>query len=323
MTKVLITPMTLFHADGPHLQVLREAGIEWGYPARSRAQWTEDELLGELGGVTATLAGTEPYSRRVLAGAPSLRVIARVGVGFDTVDVPAASERGIAVTITPGTNQEAVAEHTFAILLGLAKRVVRQHVLVQAGQWPRTPTVPLRGQTLGIAGLGRIGKAMAVRAAAFGMRLLAYEPYPDAAFVAQYGVTLVPFERLLAEADFLTLHLPLSKESRHLMNRRTFAMMKPTASLINTARGGLVCEVDLLEALRSKRLAGAALDVFETEPPGHDPLFELENVVVTAHTAGVDWQSLNDMAVAAARAIAALHRGDWPAEQVVNPEIRA
>src|SRR5262249_41687104 len=157
--------------------------------------------------------------------------------GYDAVDLAAATERGVAVTITPGTNQDAVAEHTFALILALAKNVVAQHPAVKVGLWPRQANVPLRGATLGIHGLGRIGKAVAVRGAAFGMRLLAYEPFPDQHFVAEQGITLVPFDRLLAEADFLTLHVPLTAESKYLINKKTLGHMKPTSFLINTARG--------------------------------------------------------------------------------------
>ena len=132
----------------------------------------------------------------------------------------------------------------------------------------------------------------------------------------------MPFERLLAESDFLTLHLPMTAESKHLINRRTLALMKPTAFLINTARGGLVCEEDLLEALRTNKIAGAGLDVFEEEPPGKNPLFQLENVLLTPHAAGGDVQSRDDMSLSAAEAIVALSRGEWPAEKVVNPEVR-
>ncbi len=321
MNKVLITASALFHLEGPYLGALREAGLEPVYPPRA-GQMTEDELLATLGGVSATVSGSEPYTARVLESSPTLRVVARVGVGYDAVDVPAATARGIAVTIAPNTNQDAVAEHAFCLMLALVKRLVSQHQGVKAGGWPRGTNLPLRGQTLGIAGLGRIGKAVAVRGAVFGMRLLAYEPFPDRAFAAAHGITFVPMDQLLAESDFLSLHLPLSAESRHLINRQTLARMKPTAFLINTARGGLVCEADLLEALRAGRLAGAGLDVFENEPPGLSPLFELDNVVLTPHAAGVDLRSRDDMALSAARAVASLSRGEWPAEKVVNPEVR-
>jgi phosphoglycerate dehydrogenase-like enzyme len=322
MPKVLIAPATLANVGGPYLEALRGAGLDVVF-SPFPAQMIEEQILPTLKGVTASLAGSEPYSRRVLAANPQLRVIARAGVGHDAVDLAAATERGIAVTITPGTNHDAVAEHAFALMLALVKHLVAQHGGTVAGRWPRQANLPLRGRTLGIAGLGRIGKAVAVRGAAFGMPLLAYEPYPDAAFVEQYGITLVPFERLLAESDFLSLHLPLTPASKHLINKDTLARMRPTAFLINTARGGLVCEADLYEALRAGRLAGAGLDVFEEEPPGASPLFGLDSVVVTPHAAGVDTQSRDDMALSAARAIVSLLRGEWPAEKVVNPEVRA
>lgn len=321
MPKVMIGPQTLVGVGGPYLDLLRSAGFELVYPPRP-AQMTEEELLTSLTGVSASLAGSEPYTRRVLQAHPQLRVIARAGVGYDAVDIPAATEQGVAVCITPNTNQDAVAEHTFALMLALVKNIIPQHCATMAGKWPRQANLPLRGRTLGIAGLGRIGKAVALRGVAFGMRLIAYEPFPDEAFVRQHGITLVPMERLLAESDFVSLHVPLSPESRHLINQRTLALMKPTAFLVNTARGGLVCEADLYEALKAKRIAGAALDVFEHEPPGMIPLFELDNIVVTPHQAGVDTQSRDDMALSAAQAIVDLMRGQWPAEKVVNQEVR-
>jgi D-3-phosphoglycerate dehydrogenase / 2-oxoglutarate reductase len=322
MPKVLIAPAPLANLDASFLHVLREAGLEPVFPTRTH-QLTEDELLETLPGVVASLAGSEPYTRRVLAAHPQLRVIARAGVGYDAVDCEAATDHGVAVCIAPGTNQDAVAEHTFMLILALAKHLIPQHVGVKAGGWPRQANIPLRGRTLGIAGLGRIGKAVAVRGAAFGMPLLAYEPYPDPDFVKQYHVTLVPLERLLAESDYVSLHMPLTPESKYLINRKTLALMKPTAFLVNTARGALISEPDLLEALRERRLAGVALDVFEQEPPGKLPLFEPDNVVLTAHTAGVDLQSRDDMALSAAQAIADLSRGKWPAEKVVNPAVKA
>jgi phosphoglycerate dehydrogenase-like enzyme len=323
MAKVLIAPAALTNVGGPYLDLLRGAGFDLAFSPYGH-QMNEEELLGQLPGARASVAGSEPYTRRVMEANPQLRVIARVGVGFDAVDLAAATAHGIAVCIAPGTNQDAVAEHAFALILALAKNVVSQHAGVIAGAWPRGTNLPVRGRVLGIAGLGRIGKAVALRGRAFGMPLLAYEPFPDPAFVAAHGITLVPFERLLAESDVLTLHLPLTPESRHLINRRTLARMKPTAVLINTARGGLVCEADLVEALRTGRLGGAGLDVFEDEPPAADnPLFALDNVVLTPHAAGGDLKSRDDMALAAARAIVALSRGEWPAEQVVNPEVRA
>jgi D-3-phosphoglycerate dehydrogenase / 2-oxoglutarate reductase len=322
MPKVLIAPSALARLEGAFLQVLRQAGFDLVYPSVIR-QMVEVELLRALDGVTASLAGSEPYTPAVLAAHPQLRVIARAGVGYDGVDVAAATQHGVVVAIAPNTNQDAVAEHTFCLILALTKHLISQHLGTRNADWPRGTNLPLRGRTLGIAGLGRIGKAVALRGEAFKMKLLAYEPYPDTAFAAEHKIGLVTFDQLLAESDFLSLHLPMMAESKHLINRQTLARMKPTAFLINTARGGLVCEADLLEVLRARRIAGAGLDVFEQEPPGKSPLFELDNVVLTPHAAGVDLQSRDDMALSAAEAIVAVCRGEWPAEKIVNPEVRA
>lgn len=322
MDKVLIAPATLAGVEAEFLNVLRQAGFELVFP-KKKTQLTENELLDELTGIRAALAGSEPYTRKVLQAHPHLRVIARAGVGYDAVDLAAATDAGAAVTITPGTNQDAVAEHTFTLILAIAKNLIQQHLGTCALKWPRQANLPLRGRTLGIAGLGRIGKSVAVRGQAFGMKLLAYEPFPDHAFAKQHGVTFVSFDQLLAESDFLTLHLPASKETRHLINRQNLAKMKPTAYLVNTARGALVNEPDLIEALQNKKIAGAGLDVFEEEPPADSAFFHMSNVVVTPHAAGVDLQSRDDMALSAAQAIVALAKGEWPAEKVVNPEVKA
>jgi len=322
MEKVLIGPMTLAGLDGEWLRVLRRTGFEPIYPPMAH-QLNEDELLEQLRGIKASIAGSEPYTARVIKAHPQLRVIARVGVGYDAVDVAAATAAGIAVTIAPNTNQEAVAEQTFALMLALAKDLVPQHCSMKEGGWPRRATLPLRGRILGVAGLGRIGKAVALRGKAFGMPLLAYDPVPDHAFAQAHGVRFVPtFEQLAAESDYLSLHLPATPETKHLINRRTLALMKPTAFLLNLSRGSLVCEADLIEALRSQRLAGAGLDVFEEEPPGKLALFELDNVVVTPHAAGTDLQSRDDMALSAVQAVVSFSRGEWPAEKVVNPAVR-
>ncbi|HEX4589440.1 MAG TPA: NAD(P)-dependent oxidoreductase, partial [Gemmataceae bacterium] len=228
---------------------------------------------------------------------------------------------GIPVTVAPA-NQEAVAEHAFALILALAKQVIQQHEGLRHGQWRRQLTRPLRGQTLGLAGLGRIGRAVAVRGLAFGMKVIAYEPFPDAEFCRRHGIDLLPLERVFEESDYISLHMPLTPETRKFIDRRYFGRMKPTAFFVNTARGGVVNEADLVETLREKKIAGAGLDVFETEPPGESPVTELDNVVMTAHTAGVDARSGEDMAALAAKTIVQLSRGEWPEGLVVNPQVK-
>jgi D-3-phosphoglycerate dehydrogenase len=244
-------------------------------------------------------------------------------VGYDAVDVAAASERGIAVTITPGANQESVAEHTFALLLALARSVIPQHIAIAGGGWQRDIGIPLRGRTLGLVGLGRVGQAVALRAKAFRMRVVAYDPLPNERFCSEHDIALLPLDRLLAESDVVSLHLPMMKGAERLIDARALALMKPTALLVNTARGGIVCEEALERALVERRIAGAALDVFADEPPpANHPLLKLPNVVFTAHTAGIDTQARDDMAQLAAKAIVNLSRGDWEGAAVVNPQCR-
>jgi D-3-phosphoglycerate dehydrogenase / 2-oxoglutarate reductase len=322
MANVLITALTLKNCDGPYLQLLRGAGYEVRFPDPWDHQLTEVETLAAMNDVDAVLAGSEPYTAHVLANASRLKVIARNGVGYDAVDIAEATRLGIAVTITPGANHDCVAEHCFALLLSLAKNVVIAHKGLEQGNWLRHVTLPLRRQTLGLVGLGRIGKAVALRAKAFGMKVIVHELQPDRDFIAQQDIEVVPLETLFRQADVVSLHAPMTLQTRHLINAQTLALMKPTALLVNTARGGLVDELALADALRNGRLAGAALDVFADEPlpPGH-PFTRLNNVVLTPHTAGTDLQSRQDMALMAAQSIMAILKGEWPAAQMVNPQV--
>jgi phosphoglycerate dehydrogenase-like enzyme len=319
MARVLIAPAPLQGVEGEYREILRAAGHEPVQQNLGR-QLVETELLDWLKGIDATLAGSEPYTRKAIESRPGLRVIARVGVGYDAVDVQAATEFGRAVTIAPGTNHGSVAEHAFSLMLALAKRVVVQHNAVARGEWPRGINRPLRGSVLGLAGLGRTGKAVALRAQAFEMRVIAYEPFPDRDFCARHGIELVDFDKLLEMSDWLSLHLPATPQSKHIINADSLARMKRGAMLINTARGAVVDEKALASALESGHLGGAGLDVFEQEPPGKLSFFDRPNVVFTPHVAGVDSQSLADMAASAARSVVEILDGKWPDDgRVVNP----
>ncbi len=322
-SRVLIAPAPLQEIEHIYGPLLREAGHDIIF-SKVAHQMSEAELAEILPGCAGTLAGSEPYTRDVIAKAAAngLKVIARAGVGYDAVDLAAATEHGVAVTFAPGTNQDSVAEHTFSLILALSRNVVAQHNAIAAGDWPRRANQPLRRKTLGLLGLGRIGKAVALRGKAFMMDVVAYEPFPDAAFVKEHGVTLLPFDDVVKQADWLSLHMPMCPESMKCINARTLGLMKPTAYVVNTARGGVVNEPDLYEALKNNRIAGAGLDVFDQEPPGDNPLLTLDNIVMTAHTAGVDVQSRDDMAHMAARAIAKLLAGEWPADWVVNAQVK-
>jgi len=324
--KVLITPEALLHQPGPYVDILTEAGLEICYPQDrlfARGLSSEQETIDELRGMNAVVAGGECLSAAAIGALPELRVISRVGVGFDRVDVPAATAHNIPVTITPSANHEAVAEQALALLFAVQKAVVVNDRATRAGQWPREPRQPVRGNTLGIVGLGRIGRSMAVRSLAMGMPVIATEMYPDETFVREHGIELVDLDTLLGRSDIVSLHCPLNEETTGLFNRETFAKMKPGSVLINSARGGLVVEADLLEAISSGHLRGAGLDVFEQEPPSVDnPLFQLDSVVVSPHIAGADVRSLEDMAIEAAENVVTLFRGEWPEGAVVNDELR-
>jgi D-3-phosphoglycerate dehydrogenase len=323
MPTVLIGSEPIRHKPGPFRTLLESAGFRVVDPV-VESKMSEADLIEWLPGCDAIVAGGETISSTVLDACPGLRGIARTGVGYDAVDVEAATRKRIAVTITPGANQKAVAEHAFALLLALAKDVLRQDRLIRSGSWVRSPlTRPIRGKTMGIIGLGRIGRAVSVRALAFGMTVVAFDPVGDhEEFNSRHGIERVEFDELLATSDVVSLHLPLVEATRGLFDASVFGRMKPGSILINTARGGLIVEPDLIEALRSGHLAGAGLDVFDHEPPPADhPFWNLPNVVLSAHMAGVDELAMSDMAEMAARCLVDLHQGRWPAECVVNPEV--
>ena len=323
MPKVLIGSEPIRHQPGRFRDLLVKAGFEVVDPS-SDGKMTEEGLLTALPACDAIIAGGETISAAVIAASPKLRAIARTGVGYDAVDLEAAKAGKVVVTITPGANQDAVAEQAFALLLALTKDLLAHDRAIRAGAWTRSPLPrAIRGRTLGIVGLGRIGRAVATRALAFGMPVLAYEPVGDhSAFCSKRGIEQVEFGDLLARSDVVSLHLPLVEETRKLFDASVFGRMKPGSILINTSRGGLVSEPDLVAALRSGHLAGAGLDVFDREPPPADhDLWSLPNVVLTPHMAGVDEVAMADMAEMAARCLVELHRGEWPTECVVNPEV--
>lgn len=324
MRSVLITTEPLRDAPGTHVDMLQEAGYEVCYPTKN-VLVTEEDTLEALKGMVAVIAGSEPYTDRVLAELPQLKIISRNGVGYDKVDLAAATKHGVAVTITPEGNHGAVAEHALALLLATSRSIVSSAVDTRQGNWRRRSVlIPLRGKVLGIIGLGRIGRSLAERAAGFGLRIMAYEKMPDRAFVTKYRIQLADLDTLLSHSDFVSLHTPMSPETEGIINKKTLAKMKKGSILINTARGGLVNEGDLLAALKSGHLAGAGLDVLCAEPPPADhPLLKLDNVVITPHISALDAQALEDMAVGAARNVLDIFDGQWPAAGLLNADVKA
>jgi len=225
---------------------------------------------------------------KLLAHAQKLRVIGRAGVGVDNIDLEAATHKGIAVMNTPGANAVAVAEQTLGMMLAMARHLCRADALMHAGKWEKKSLqgTELRGKTLGIVGLGRIGLEVARRARAFGMELLAHDPFVSAAMTKEHGIRLVGLEEVYAAADYITLHVGLTPQTAGMINKNSIAKMKKGVRLVNCARGELVVEADLAEALKQGHVAAAAIDVFAEEPPRNSPLLALENVVLTPHVGG-------------------------------------
>jgi len=249
----------------------------------------EAELVRRISDADAVLniRGFTPFSAAVLGACPRLRIISVWGTGTNHVDLDAARARGVTVRSTPGVNAHAVAEHTLALMLAIARRIPEMDRAVKAGQWPRASLVELEGKTLGIVGLGAIGSRVAQLASAFGMNVLASTLGDDAGRAASAGARHVPIEALLRGSDFVSLHVRLSEKTTHYIDRARLALMKPSAFLINTARAAIVDRDALIDTLAAQRIAGAGLDVFHDEPiRANDPLLQLPNVVLTPHNAG-------------------------------------
>jgi phosphoglycerate dehydrogenase-like enzyme len=258
------------------------------------------------------------FTDEVFRQCPRLRLVSLWGTGTDNVDLAAAAKHGVTITNTPGVSAFSVAEHCLALMLAAARAIPTQDAAVRAGTWPRGQGIELRGKTLGIVGLGAIGRRFAELGRAIGMRVIAWTMHPDSSF----GIELVEFDHLLRTSDVISIHVRLSPQTVGLIGTREFALMKRTALLVNTARGAIVDEAALVEALSTNRIAGAALDVFTTEPfpPGH-PLTNLPNVVLTPHSAGITPEALEAGLQMAIENVRSFLAGE-PANVVVAPPDR-
>jgi D-3-phosphoglycerate dehydrogenase len=254
--------------------------------------------------------------------APRVKAIAKQGAGLDTVDIAAATRRGVPVFHTPGANNQAVADHTFAMILCLARRIVYCDRSLREKRWEHTKImgVEIWNKTLGLIGLGAIGRCVALRAKGFQMKVLAHDPFWPEDFAREHGIASVSIEELLKASDIVSIHAPLTPENQGLINARTLKLMKPTALVINAARGGIIKEADLYQALKSGVIAGAGIDVFEKEPPVDSPLLELENVVLTPHTAAFTYEGMNNMSVSIVEQVIDFCSGKKP-RFTVNPEV--
>jgi len=281
----------------------------------------EDEVVEMAAGCDGYIAGLDFITRKAIELLPpSLKVISRYGAGFDRVDLEAATKKGIVVTNTPGANSEAVADLAFGLLLSVARRIPALDKRVRQGEWPRSQGIEVFNKTIGIIGMGAIGKAVARRAKGFSMNIMAYDPYIDEDYAKKNDITVCKLDELLSKSDFISLHLPHTQSTHHIIDRRAIELLKRGAIIVNTARGGLIDEEAAYMALKEGKLGGLALDAFEIEPPEKSPLFELDNVVVTPHTGAHTAEAVNNMAVMAVKNLMDILEGK-DCQFIVNKDV--
>ncbi|MEM2685839.1 MAG: phosphoglycerate dehydrogenase [Candidatus Bathyarchaeia archaeon] len=288
-----------------------------------RGRHSGEELRKILAEYDGIVLGTDKITREVLTGDVRVRIIARHGVGVDNIDLQATTEKRIVVTYTPSANAESVAEHTIGLMLALSRRIVEAHMLMKSGGWSRFELIgfDLKDRTLGIIGLGSIGSRVAEIAKTFGMRILAYDPFVDRSKADRLGVELTSLEAVLKESDFVSIHASLTSETRGLIGERELRLMKPTAFLVNTARGAIVDENALVKALRENWIAGAALDVYSEEPlPREHPLRKMENTILTPHIASYTYEAIRKTDEMVLEALETFFSGGKP-KWIANPEV--
>ncbi len=313
MKRVLVLARTFGKYSNEPLALLQNNGFE----IERREKVDADGLKG----FEAIVVGVQRITREMLLNS-SVKIIAKHGVGVDNIDLEAATELGIPVTVTPNANAVSVAELTIGFIFALSKKLIDLHNnLYQKRQFVSNVGLELHGKILGIVGFGSIGKEVAKRALCLGMRVLVYDPYVEESNLRELGIEKMELDELLRQSDFVSLHVPLNESTRHLIDREKISLMKRTAYLINTARGGVVDEKALAEALKSGQIAGAALDVFDVEPlPADSPFFDCPNVIMTPHVGAHTYEAILRMNMMAAESIVDFFNGKIP-KHVVNRDV--
>jgi D-3-phosphoglycerate dehydrogenase len=313
---VLVTPTSFGRSDPELITELEETVGHVTYNTSGKPL-SSNQLAELLADVDGYIAGLDLIDRQALEKAAHLKVIARYGMGTDRIDLDAAAEKGIIVTNTPGANAVAVAELTLALLLNLARPVMYAASQTREGQWPRTKGYSLQNKTIGLIGLGTIGKQVARRLSGFDCRVLAYDPVADEAFAAEFDILLTNMDDLLRMSDFVSLHVPVLTQTKEMVDADFLSKMKSGAFLINTSRGELIDEKALYDALVSGKLSGAAMDAFKQEPPGKDnPLLALPQVIPTPHMGAHADSATNAMGSMALANCLAVLRGQEPINRV-------
>jgi len=280
--KILITPRSFGKHNDGHIRMLEEKGLNIARNETGRIM-TEEEMKTAIKDAAGVIIGVDPLNAGVMAEAPGLRAVAKYGVGTDNIDLEYCEENGIKVSITTGANSEAVADHTFALILGLARKVIEIDGRCRERDWTKITTSDVAKKTLGLIGLGSIGKGVVSRAKGFSMDVLAYRRHWDEEYGREAGVEYATVDEICVRSDFISLHTPLTDETKNIIGKRELGLMKPGVFIINTARGGLIDEDALLEALEEGRVGGAGFDVFEKEPPDDERWYALNNVIMGSH----------------------------------------
>ena len=289
------------------------------------AYLSEDELIKKIENATAVIAGAEPYTDKVMEKTPDLKIIARAGVGVNNIDIPSATKNNIVITNAEGQNSSSVSEHFFGLLISCTRRIHWMNEKIRKGAWReiQPALVPLKEQTLGIIGFGNIGKLVAKRAKAFEMKVIAYDIVQDQQTANQIGVNFVSLDELAKQSDFLTCHVPLTPDTKHIVNKELLEKMKPEAFVFNTSRGPVFNLDDVTEALKSKTIQGAGIDVYPEEPPDYShEIFTMENAVLTPHMGGRGVDAVRDTINHAVNCVDDFLKGKKPST-VINHEIYA
>lgn len=314
--RILLTTTSYQDIAGPHHELLESTGVEI---VRERGPLPESKMMELVGDFDAILCGDDQITRAVLEkAAPRLKILSKYGIGVDKIDVKAATEMGIPLSFCPGVNHTTVAEHTFALLLALVRNLVEIANATRSGNWKRLTGHEIMGKTLGIVGLGRIGKEVAIRAKAFGMTVIAYDVYWDEPFATTHGVSrAASVAEIFEKSEVISLHTNLTPETRDMVRAETIATMKDGVIILNCSRGEVVHTADLAAALDSGKVGGYGADVLDEEPPPADhPLLMAKNCIVTSHIGSRTYESVQRQAMMAAQNLLHLLRGEKPLAQV-------
>jgi len=313
--KILVTPRSFASASDKPMKMLTEKGYVIQLNDSGRP-YKKEEMLNLVSDIDGIIIGIDELSAEIIERANKLKVISKYGTGLDNIDINIATEKKITVTNTPTANVDAVADLTFGLILSLARRIPEADRKTKSSKWEKITGKSVWEKTLGIIGLGKIGRQVVKRAQGFKMNILVYELIKDEKFAQNYNIKYVNLEELLQKSDYITIHIPLNDTTRHMIDHKELEQVQAGSFLINTSRGGIVNEEALYNALKNKKLRGAALDVYVNEPPQKSPLMELDNIIMTPHIGAYTEEAIENMGIQAAQNLIDVLEGREPQSRV-------